>query len=713
MKSLQNILSDSLQGIRSREVQVIRNRKPELLSYATAMGLEMGTTYIAKEDEHIGMMPLVNMACYIGKLIQVGHEAGLDERTRTLRRFKIGMHCLIELEKRQILSFYRQPTPEDQKSSRNRYYCKTEDKEFVDLIIDSIGLQSYTPRIHSEVIVNGMPNNWESSKDHEGGDLVRNCLEDSIEFNTLDNVPDLYKAINRHQKNKYQINHKLLSIATLLEKDEAFNPVIKRESYTEEKDYKRAVKVVESKQREYSYVLKRARRAMMGDYFTAYNFYDSRVGRLYTSSAYLNYGGTKLAKALHLWSEKKEIGKDGWFWLHVQIANCLGYDKEDLETRAKWVERNNEFLMQIAADPILHKDWWIDCDDPWGFIAALLELQEANTLEDPTKLKSGLMIALDATNSGLQILSAWSRDEKAGRLCNLVPSDKKGDFYMTIADNIYDDIEEDNFWNTEYLKSIRRKIMKRPSMTVWYGAGKLKIAQALISDWIGKKGFDGLTMEHAEWLADKVIKACKTELPGPAALMLLFQRMGMDSYNRDEDLYLTAPITGALFQMNARGPQEEGVDVRWTNARGKKQRMTMSINTIRYAKRQIRKTISASSPNIVHGMGDSQIVAWLLLNSKASIACIHDSFSTHLCSGTTLYNDTRAAMVALFTPDRLKEMLDEVGTPEYLTDGWTMENLQWDKKLKKRVLKGSKTRHYLNYGDLDINQIPKNEWCFS
>ena len=734
---LRQIIEDSLQGIKAPAVQVIRDRELESTVYAVASGLELCTTYVSKDKKFIGTMPITNAAGFIGKLIQAGFETGLEERVKTLNRIKIGMHCLVTLEKAGKIRFLRGSnkvkTPkgawgdstvakkysvtieevhrrikskaqkwsgwEMQKANRDKYYIDIQDQEFLNEVMQYLGGETYTPKIYSEILVDELPGNWGHQYHTEGGDMVRNCLQESKDFNTWENTPLLYKVINKHQGNKYEVNTQLMTIAQELQ--EGFYKDVDRSDYPEgekgSQDYAKACESIKSKRAEYTAILKRANRASKGDFFSTWNFLDNRVGRLYSSASFLNYGGAKLSKNLHRFKHRIPVGASGIFNLKVHLANSIGYDKATRNERAAFVDRNIDFLYEIAKNPVANKDWWIDTDDCWGTISSILELVRIDGNEDET---SGFICAWDASCSGLQILSMLSRDKVSGALCNLVPSDTRGDFYLTIADAVWASFgrnDQGDFWKKHYNK--RRKLVKRICMTVWYSAGISTCADAHYDDFIGK--IPGLTEELSLFLTTIVHKTCFKTLKGPGQLMKLFQRIGLDSFDNREDLMLTTPVTRALWQQNARKPKSEEVEFKWTSSNtssgeSAKRRLRLVVNTIRYHQLDVKKCISATSPSIIH-MLDSQLVAWMLLHFPGRVAMIHDSMGFRLGEAEEGFHYCRKAMVEVFSDDLLSQILKEVDSLEYLTDGFVM----------------GKTHYQIEMGDLEISKIPETEWSFS
>ena len=92
----------------------------------------------------------------------------------------------------------------------------------------------------------------------------------------------------------------------------------------------------------------------------------------------------------------------------------------------------------LCGETFKHPDaweFWRKASDPFQFLAAANELYkfrqfEADNPDNATEFMSGLPIALDATQSGIQHYAAASRNQSDGELVNLVPQDKPNDLYI-------------------------------------------------------------------------------------------------------------------------------------------------------------------------------------------------------------------------------------------------------------------------------------------
>lgn len=191
----------------------------------------------------------------------------------------------------------------------------------------------------------------------------------------------LLDILNKQMSRGFRINKKLLPIIDLCLKNklEAFSDIWKQVN----KDAKK------TKYREATTIFEMAK-TLQDDEFYQFYFCDFR-GRIYPSAAYLHEQSSDLARGLLLRNEKKAIGKEGFFWLMVSIANNWGgsisaedstkTDKIHLKDRYLWGLENEEKLRNYAKEPLEYCGW-MNADKPWQFIAACIELNAVREYQE-------------------------------------------------------------------------------------------------------------------------------------------------------------------------------------------------------------------------------------------------------------------------------------------------------------------------------------------
>ena len=696
----------------SSQVKEIR-----ILKTIPLMELAYKTTLII-QPAVLRFTPLAKTSVNIGRMVLMGKEdLTKSERNLTVSRFKTGYHLLTVLFNKQKIKLTR-----DKDDKKAPYLIKTQDKKWVENLFYLV--DSNPPDIPTHVRPTfEAPEPFTEFHHDVAGELARHMNTDVLDDFKASYMPKVYNTINKHMNNAYRVNKDVLAVYDACIEDDLFT--LNDKILTEEQR--------EGMEREIHQTLTIAK-GVGGRKFWEFMFYDNR-GRLYSSAVYFSHQGSKLSKSLFLFDEKIPIGKIGLYWLFVHAANCWGYDKERIEQRFEYADEqwNHGDWREWARDPVINKNWQ-DADDPFNFLAAILEIRKANG--DP-QYESGLPIALDATCSGLQVLSALSRDEKSGALCNLTDTTKRGDYYLMIAEDVWkqcqfkgDDLtnyqanleeikhdigvlsvaikdakKEDKkdavearkkytvenkdridrlsqvFWARH--ESKKRALVKRPCMTYFYSCGARTMAKQLYSDYKSHKDFVGLQPFMCYWLCIRIYQSCREKMPIATQMMDLAIKFGLNDYNNKENFKIEA-YNGFVMMQNYQANIKERIEVKY-----KRRKIGIKLIVGKEDHLDYRKIKSSTSPNLVH-MLDAQIVSSVLLNAEYTVSCIHDSFSSHAANTEMLYEDTRQCFVDLFHEDLIWDLVNQNGYLLTTEDTWSGE-----------------------LGTLDLNEVIHNEYCFS
>ena len=680
VKELAQWIEASKPGIRKRDVKVINEIPSLILAYKTICGLQ-GAIY-----DHA---PLTSTCSNIGKNVCLEYEAsGMDVGDRNVRRVNVGWHLLNVMFDNNKLKL------REGREGRDKYTISVVDDEWIDNMMYSINAAPLNVKLHSKPIFDE-PLQYTEYNHPILGEMVRKCHPDVVSYFNTDNCETVFNVINKHMRTGFVVNQDVLSTVLLCKGDNIYS----RRDKNLEQDARIGI------QREQTAVLDTAK--SIGDRtFYQGMFYDFR-GRIYSSLIYFSPQGSKLSKSLFYLADKAPIGREGWYWMLVDAANKWGEDKLSLDDGFEFAEENLDTWMDWAANPVENKGWQ-EADDYWGFLASILEIRKAiNYVDGKYKFPSGLSIAWDATCSGLQVLSALTRDEKAGKLCNLT-GEHRGDYYKHIADVVWEDckyteeeetifkgisfdlkrlqrsidkasgkknrkeaieeltlfLEENRddikiatkvFWGRPEMKALSRKICKRPCMTYFYSCQPKTMAKQIYADFKSEPEFYGIQVTYCYWLANRVYKACREEMPIATKMMDTLIQLGIKDYKDEDDFSITAPYSGFKLMQYYRNPLKKRVKVFY---KGKRVRLEVIIgrgDSITY-----KKVRSATSPNFVHMM-DSQIVASVIMNATYPVNIIHDSFSTNPANAGRLYEDCRTCFVELFKENLLDKIMDEKG----------------------------------------------------
>ena len=115
---------------------------------------------------------------------------------------------------------------------------------------------------------------------------------------------------------------------------------------------------------------------------------------------HLNHMGPDPNRGMLEFTEEKEIGERGLWWIKVHLANKMGKDKLPLQERAEYAESIMDDMHRIADDPKNNLDW-LQAESPWQALACIFELSAAMRMEDPTKYKSRLHVHVDGSCNGM------------------------------------------------------------------------------------------------------------------------------------------------------------------------------------------------------------------------------------------------------------------------------------------------------------------------
>lgn len=171
-------------------------------------------------------------------------------------------------------------------------------------------------------------------------------------------------------------------------------------------------------------------------------------------------------------------------YLKIDVASAFGLDRADWSERLSWFDQNRSQLHSMVDQ----------AKEPALFFAAV-EAFEATERGEPT----GHMVSLDATASGIQILSLLAGDESAARHCNVLNTGHRQDAYTNIHDLMHKEVDFD---------IIDRKDTKYALMTTLYG-----------SEAVPKRVFgEGKLLEVFEAVTER-------EMPGVWALNKAMLRM--------------------------------------------------------------------------------------------------------------------------------------------------------------------------------------------
>ena len=511
------------------------------------------------------------------------------------------------------------------------------------------------------------PNDW--TNDRAGGYLLNEVMRGHTmvrrgnDARIQGEIPITF--LNTIQKVAYRLNPFIVGVAEELSRLERsvgkFLPIIHHdlppkpfdiaENYDSRKDYRRrAAEVMNLNAQEFKRSCRTrmtmeavARFKNVEKFFIPWSF-DYR-GRAYPIPAFLTPQDTDFGKSLLLFYEGAYLTPDAEGWLAFQVATTFGLDKAPMAERLEWTKNNHKLFTLIATDPVVNLPLWENVEEPWQFLAAAEEYY--STIINPTRQFTRLMVATDATCSGLQILAGLARDKSTARLVNVLPGDKPQDAYKVVAEEATPHCPE------SIQPYMDRKTVKRVVMTVPYNAKPFS-NRGYIRDALAEKGVE-ISKEDLTKTVKAVRDAMDVVVPGPMAVMKWI-----------EDEVATAIKAGKEY-------------LEWTTPSGfvvhqklnKKNLVRLQLQLLGVCQLTVATDDSdevdlnhhknATAPNLIHSL-DASLLHLSVLRFDAPIALIHDSVLCRATDMSTLSSIVRQTYMHLFAEhDYLKDFASHIG----------------------------------------------------
>jgi DNA-directed RNA polymerase len=183
-----------------------------------------------------------------------------------------------------------------------------------------------------------------------------------------------------------------------------------------------------------------------------------------------------ICRGLLEFAEGKPIGPNGLRWLKIHLANKMGKDKLSMQERILYVDSMLPIVERCVKDPLKYREW-LEVEDCWQTLAAMNDLMEALSKDNPAEHISHIHIHQDGSCNGLQHYAALGRDYAGAEQVNLVSREKPGDIYTAVANMVQQRIDGDaenpsakhHKLAKKLVGNVKRKIVKQTVMTSVYG----------------------------------------------------------------------------------------------------------------------------------------------------------------------------------------------------------------------------------------------------
>lgn len=418
------------------------------------------------------------------------------------------------------------------------------------------------------------------------------------------------------------------------------------------------------------------------------------------------------------WAAKPK--DDAWVAAHAPTPETA-LDKCDYATRYAWVLAHEAEIWASAADPLANT-FWAGADSPFAFLAFCIEW--AGWMQHGENFESSLPIFADGTCNGIQHWAAALRDEQTAPKVNLVRTARPGDIYANVAQWCIEYLRKEEsemakFW----LPKLNRSLVKQPVMTKGYGAtalGQRRMLKSVLTDEkkadkdyaalkgqksaeLDKKGKqkdmqnealgylttlvrDGIAAEaHStevgmEWT--KIVARTLANQDIPLGWKTPDGFEVWQGYRKTEAVkihtVLNGELTVPLNRKYAEPSAESGVSltslVKARRSTGENHAASIKqsksedgriVTTLQEptAELNVSKQANAIAPNLVHswdGTAMRMTVARCFELGITSMACVHDSFGTHVADFALMQQVTREVFVEIHSRDLLAEWFADV-----------------------------------------------------
>ena len=526
-------------------------------------------------------------------------------------------------------------------------------------------------------------------------------MSSESDFSQVIDAP-FVNALNKLQQTPWRLNTKLLGAL----EENIHNFLDLEDTSTKAK----------SKSIEMKFVISKAHAIGKREFYQAVEC-DYR-GRIYYTEPFLNFQGSDIAKGLFEFSYGKPMDDHGFRWLCIHTAcsynqsyhideipnwvevdyckhlqeeglDTISVDKMTLRDREQWTLQNLDWLHQLADGQTFR----MEAEKPVSFLGCCLELKGyADAVSNSVSYISHLPIPVDGSNNGWQHLAAMSKDKQAGDLVSLVPRQVQRDFYVQVAKRLIERMPE---WFEERqmpMKSIRKGIAKRGSMTRAYSAGQRKIAENMFYD-CKTEGYDkkyNISEEDCAVLARNLILAINDTCVGPLKTMKFLQKITdhILSQGEKELSWVTPSGFPVLYEVW----RQRNLKIRGTIRGIGRISHQIKVPVLTKEGELVpcrRSFASGCSPNFVHSM-DASHMARVIDSFTGDFGAIHDSYSTHASDVDRLLEHTKWQFAMMYNKQNFFRNIEDM-----------LLNSREDYEVVQPKL-----------GDLDISEIISSDYFF-
>jgi DNA-directed RNA polymerase len=308
-------------------------------------------------------------------------------------------------------------------------------------------------------------------------------------------------------------------------------------------------------------------------------------------------------------------------WLLISAANQYGLDKEVFSDRLTFMYENHELLekaVPLASEPLLYEQ-------------SIREMRKLDRGE-----ASGVMVRLDSTASGIQIMGCLMDCMKTAKWTNLTDPGVRYDAYTDLTKIIISKAPNSPLLQGRELKDIRKDV-KQAIMTHFYNGRKI------VSDVFG--GDNELMKAFYDTMQE--------ELPGASKVLALINM----AFNGRRDSFMWTLPDGHQAKVFAKTKKEVRIETQ-----------ELPTNFVfRTEVNEANDNYRHLAPNIIHSI-DAWVVREMVKRGHKQgfqVVTVHDEFACHPRYAELMYNNYKDIMIELAESKLLAKILTELTGKEY------------------------------------------------
>lgn len=342
-------------------------------------------------------------------------------------------------------------------------------------------------------------------------------------------------------------------------------------------------------------------------------------GRAYSQQPFLQPQTTEFEKSLLRFADGCKLDAAGIRWVETAIGASFIGTKGSYDQRRNWCHQNLDLIDAVAKNPLDTITLWEQADEPWHFLQLCIEYTDV--VVEKSKVLWDVPIQVDATSSGLQLLSGCLLDEVGCKFSNVTASgsDKPQDAYMEVVNRARSLAAAKDEWQ-KYVPYLNDRSLGKASLLVAvYGGSHGTRTDRVIKSLMSSGLFpDPLGWNDANTMAKIIQEASKNTFPQAFAALKWIRALGTQALKNGSEEFVWSTACGDRIALREFDRDSIVISTKHLGrlkvARGYSK--TLATNDM----------LKALAPSYVHSL-DATVLKAALSDWKHPVACIHDCVS--------------------------------------------------------------------------------------